>query len=201
MEHFSDHAWADFARGLNASEKARGIQAHIASGCLNCKTTGRFWSRIGAMAMAERAYAVPENLVRMAKLEFTAKQELAQDWIEANPVFDTLSSPVLAGARGGDAIARHVVYEAEGLTMHLQFDRGPQPGKVFVVGQILDTRIPGDVLTGAPIVVWAKNGQLVASTIANSHGEFQVEFDAGDELRVTARVGGRRVRVPLMNLK
>ncbi len=87
MEHFSEQAWADFARGFGASQKAQGIEAHIAAGCTNCKTAHHVWDRVQSMALAERAYAVPENLVRLAKLEFSAKQEQAEKWSLASCAF------------------------------------------------------------------------------------------------------------------
>jgi len=200
MGHFSEQAWADFARGFTGAEQARGIHAHIASGCLSCKSTHYFWSRIQNMALAERTYSVPENLVRLATLEFTAKQMRAERCTNASLIFDSLSRPLLAGVRGGDAVARHLVYEAEGLTIDLRFDRGPQSGNISVIGQILDSWTPDDILTGGSVVVWTENGHLVATTTANSYGEFQVEFDACNDLRLTVSAGGRNVRVPLVNL-
>lgn len=202
MEHFSEQAWADFARGFGASEKAQGIKAHIAAGCTNCKAGGNFWGRVQTIALAESAYRAPENLVRLAKLEFTARQAFkAEKWSLASLLFDSLSQPLLAGARSSATVARQVVYEAEGLTVDLRFDRVVPSGKVSAVGQILDSRIPHEPLAGSPVVVWTENGQLVATTTANSYGEFQLEFEARDDLRLTARVGGRRVRMPLTNLK
>lgn len=202
MEHFPEHAWADFGRGFDASEKVQGIKAHLAAGCLNCKTNSHFWDRVQAMAVAERAYMAPENLVRLAKLEFTAKQEFqSEKWSLASVLFDSFSQPLLAGVRSSTATARQVVYEAEGLTVDLRFDVVVQSGKVSAVGQILDSQMPHERLTGAPIVVWTEEGQLVATTTANAYGEFQLEFEARDDLRLTARVGGRRVRMPLVNLK
>ena len=201
MEHFSEEAWADFARGFGASQKAQGIEAHIAAGCTNCKTAHHAWDRVQSMALAERAYAVPENLVRLAKLEFSAKQEQAEKWSLATVLFDSFSRPLLAGVRSSAAIARQVVYEAEGLTVDLRFDRLVPSGKVSAVGQILDSRVPRERMTGAAVVVWTEDGQLVATATANSYGEFQLEFEARDDLRLTARVGGRRVRMPLVNLK
>jgi len=202
MEHFSEQTWADFARGFHASEKAQGIKAHIAAGCINCNAERGLWGRIYNMALAERTYTAPENLVRLAKLEFTAQQEFqAEKWSLANVLFDSLSQPLLAGVRASAAIARQVVYEAEGLTVDLRFDRLVPSGKVAAVGQILDSRTPRERLIGSPVVVWTENGQLVATTTANSYGEFQLEFEARDDLRLTARVGVRRVRMPLTNLK
>ncbi len=201
MAHFSEQAWADFTRGFGAPEKAQGIQAHIAAGCMNCETARRFWDRVQSLALAESAYAPPENLVRMAKLEFTFRQERAEEWTLADVLFDSFSQPLVAGVRSSAAIARQVVYEAEGLTVDLRFERMVPSGKVSAVGQILDSRSPRERVTGAPVVVWTENGQLVATTTANSYGEFQLEFEARDDLRLTARVGGRRVRMPLVNLK
>ncbi len=116
-------------------------------------------------------------------------------------LFDSFSRPLLAGVRSSAAIARQVVYEAEGLTVDLRFDRLVPSGKVSAVGQILDSRVPRERMTGAAVVVWTEDGQLVATATANSYGEFQLEFEARDDLRLTARVGGRRVRMPLVNLK
>ncbi|MFZ3339805.1 MAG: hypothetical protein WA213_02905 [Terriglobales bacterium] len=202
MEHFSEQAWADFGRGFGASEKARGIKTHLATNCLNCKSESRFWSRLQSMAVAEREYSAPENLVRLAKLEFAAKHEFqAEKWSLANVLFDSFSQPALAGVRSSAAIARQVVYEAEGLTVDLRFDVVVPSGRVSAVGQILDRQTPRELLTGSPVVVWTENGRLVATTTANAHGEFQLEFEAQDDLRLTARVGDRRVKLPLANLK
>jgi len=201
MQHFSEQVWADYARGFLASEKARGIKAHITAGCLVCKPERYFWNRLQKMAAAERAYEAPANLVRLAKLEFTAKNEKAEKWTLAQVLFDSCAQPLLAGVRASGAVARQVVYEAEGLTVDLRFDVVVPSGKVAAVGQILDSRVPRERVNGAPVVVWTENGQLVATTTANSYGEFQLEFEARDGLRLTARVGGRRVRMPLVNLK
>ena len=202
MEHFSEQVWADFGRGFSGSDKARGVKAHLAAGCMNCKKTSRFWNRVQTMVRAEREYSAPENLVRLAKLEFTAKQELqAEKWSLASVLFDSVSQPLLAGVRSSAAVARQVVYEAEGLTVDLRFDLLVPSGKISAVGQILDSHIAREPLTGAPVVVWTQNGQLVATATANAYGEFQLEFEAQDDLRLTARVGDRRVRMPLVNLK
>jgi len=202
MEHFSEQAWADFGRGFSASKNAQGIKAHLAADCQDCTETSRFWNRVQTMAFAEQAYSAPDNLVRLAKLEFTARQEFqAEKWTLANVLFDSLSRPLLAGVRSSGAIARQVVYEAEGLTVDLRFDVVVPSGRVSAIGQILDNQTPHELLTGSPVVVWTEKGQLVATATANAYGEFHLEFEAHDDLRLTARVGGRRVKMPLANLR
>jgi hypothetical protein len=202
MEHFSEQAWADFTRAFGASARAQGIDAHLAAGCLHCKTTRSFWGRVQTMALAESAYTPPPDLVRQLKLQFAAKQKAEPaEWTVAGLLFDSFSQPLLAGVRSGPATARQVVYEAEGLIVDLRFDRAMPSGKVSAVGQMLDQRVPRELLTGSPVMLWTDDGQLVATTEANGFGEFQLEFVPQDHLRLTARVGRRSVQIPLANLK
>jgi hypothetical protein len=199
MEHFSEQAWADFSRGVDASD---GITTHLSAGCLACKTAQGFWARLQTMASAETSYSASEDIVRLAKLEFSARQELDNSWSVADKVFDTFSLPLLAGTRSGSLWPRQVVYEAEGLTVDLCFERVKSSGKISATGQILDNRAFGrNPLNTASIILWTGDGQLVATTVPNPHGEFQFEFVAQDDLRLTARVGSRRVRMSLVDLK
>ena len=55
MEHFSEQAWADFARGFDVPGKAQGINAHLTAGCLDCKAVYDFWEHLQAVALAESA--------------------------------------------------------------------------------------------------------------------------------------------------
>ena len=202
MEHFSEQAWADFTRGFGTSPKAEGIKAHLAAACLPCQTAKGFWGRVHTMALAESTYTPAANLVRLAKFEFTANRKAeSAEWTVASLLFDSFSQPSLAGVRSASATARQIVYEANGLVVDLRFDRMQPSGKVSAVGQMLDKRVPRELLAGSPVVVWTEDGQLVATTEANGFGEFQLEFVPQDRLRLTARVGSRRVNIPLSNLK
>jgi hypothetical protein len=201
MQHFSEQAWADFTRGFGTSAKAQDIHAHLAGGCSNCQQIQGFWGRLGTMAQAESAYAPPANLVRLAKLEFMASKKVQPEkWTVASLLFDSLFQPLTVGVRAAGATARQVVYEAEGLTVDLRFDRIPPSQAVSAVGQMLDRRVPRQSLNGAAIVLWTADGQLVATAQTNEFGEFQLEFEPHDYLRLTARVGSRKVQIPLTNL-
>lgn len=202
MEHFSEQSWADLARGIHMSANVQNIQAHLAAGCSSCKKSNEFWGRFNQMAVAENTYAPPENLVRMVKLEFTAKQRSAPEkWTLAQVLFDTIGQPLPAGVRSSAATARQVVYEAEGLTVDLRFDRNATARTVSVVGQVLDKAVPREPLLGAPVVLWTSDGQLVGAAVTNEFGEFQLEFVPQNDLRLTTRVGKRRVQIPLSDLQ
>jgi hypothetical protein len=202
MEHFPEQTWADFTRGFGAAGKAEGIAAHLAAGCLNCEAAHDFWGRVQAMAAAESMYTPPENLVRLAKLEMLSQKPVqSEKWTLARVLFDSVAQPLPAGIRSGVATARQLMYEAEGLIVDLRFDRVARSQTIGVVGQILDKTVPRASLTGALIVLWTEDHQLLVTTEANQFGEFHLEFVPQDGLRLSARVGDRRVQIPLANLK
>jgi hypothetical protein len=197
MDHFSEQLWVDQVRGIGSEP---GIVAHLSAGCQECDSTDDFWQRVQVMTNADSSYAPSEDLVRLAKLRFSFNVK-TEKWTLANLLFDNVSRPLVAGMRSGAAAARQMIYEAEGLTVDLRLDRIVPSRKVSIVGQVLDNRVPREPLVGAPVVLWTEEGLLVATTEANSFGEFQLEFEPQDGLRLTARVGRRRVQIPLMNLK
>ena len=206
MEHFSEQAWADFARGFRASANVQGIQAHLAAGCLNCESHQAFWSRLQAMAQAESAFTPPENLVRLVNLQCAAasasKEEASSNkWTAACLLFNTHFQPLAAGVRGSSAASWQVVYEALGLTIDLRFDRKPKSSMISVVGQILDRRVPRESMNGAAIVLFSERDLPVAATAANEFGEFHLECEPQDRFQLTAVIGSRRLQIPIANLK
>jgi hypothetical protein len=107
-----------------------------------------------------------------------------------------------AGIRSTVAVTRHLVYEAEWLTVDLRLDRQPQFNKICVVGQVLDKGIPRVSPSGASIMIWTEKGLPIVQARANESGEFQLEFEARDDLWLSIHVDGRRtIRIPLANLK
>src|SRR5207253_3463909 len=74
--------------------------------------------------------------------------------------------------------------------------------KICVVGQVLDKGIPRVSPSGASIMIWTEKGLPIVQARANVSGEFQLEFEPQDGLRLSVNVDGRRtIRIPLANLK
>jgi hypothetical protein len=200
MQHFSEQAWADFVRGISESETKANIETHLARGCSDCRATSDVWNRLQTTAANERTYTPPENAVRMVKQEFAAMNSSKETSVLANLLFDTLAQPVSAGIRSGAAVARQLVYEAEGLTVDLRLDSQPHSGKVLVVGQVLDKRHPRVSPIAVSIALWTPKGQPFLEVSPNESGEFQLEVDAQDDLRLLIEVAGRKtIRIPLAN--
>jgi hypothetical protein len=209
MQHFSEQPWADFVRGISGSEASRDIKAHLASGCLKCKTAHDAWSRVERLASEEGAYAPPENLVRLVKLGFASKPgfagkpaQPARTWALANLVFDSFAQPLLAGVRSGALNVWQVIYEAEGLTVDLRFGRRAQSKAVHLVGQVFDKREVRALQNNATVELSTEQDQMVATTAVSTLGEFHIEFEAKEHLWLSVKAVGRNpVRIPLTNPK
>lgn len=203
MEHFSEQRWADFVRGVGMSGTTREIEAHLATSCAECTIPFDLWLRLGRFAAREGDYAPPENLVRLVKLELASKQAAQPEaWTIASLVFDSAAQPLPVGVRSAAVSTRQFVYEAEGLTVDLGFQRKPQSNTISAVGQVLDKQAPHCWLVNAAIVLCTDKGQTIAATEANDYGEFQFEFEPQDQLRLSIITAGRRtLRISLGNLR
>jgi hypothetical protein len=201
MQHFSEQAWADFVRGVSKSETKANIESHLARGCCDCGATSDVWNQLQTIVSNEKSYMPPESAVRMVKLEFVTTNSQEQASVLANLLFDTFVQPLAAGIRSGAAVARQLVYEAEGLTVDLRLDSQSPSGKILVVGQVLDQRLPRVSPRGVSIALWTPKGQPFLEVSPNESGEFQLEVNAQDDLRLLIEVAGRKtIRIPLANL-
>jgi hypothetical protein len=191
MAHFAEEVWADYVRGLAASEATRKLSAHLADNCVDCKKASAAWERIRTIALREAAYRAPEDLVRLAKLQFIVDNPQPQDsW--AGLVFDTSTQPAAAGIRGGLIHARQVIYEAESLTVDLRFERKISGNAISVAGQVLDRQEPLSWVNDAVVVLWTEKGRMVSKTEVNECGEFQLEFEPQNQLRMSVITTGRK---------
>ena len=201
MKHFSEQVWADFVRGTGSTAEAAAIEAHL-SGCAECVGILNTWKEVKSIAAFESIYAPPETAVRMARLELSALWPEDLKAITAKLTFDTFAQPLLAGVRSMTATPRQVVYEADGLTVDLRFDQQPGSKEVHLIGQVLDKRLPRASSADAVVTLWTANGLPIAEVSTNSFGEFHLEFEEEDRLRLSIQAVGRPiVRIPLSDLR
>ncbi|HEY1799288.1 MAG TPA: hypothetical protein VGG46_00015 [Terriglobales bacterium] len=203
MQHFSEQTWADFVRKVGTPVTTRSIDAYLAAGCPECKTAFHLWGQMANFAAKERNYAPPENLVRLTKLEFVASRAVQpEEFSIARLVFDSTLQPLPIGIRGSVASMQHFVYEAEGLNVHLSFERRPNSSTVFATGQVLDKQAPLCWLGNAAVALWSDSGKVVSIVEANGYGEFQLEFEPQNQLQISiAAVGRKTLRIPLGNME
>ncbi len=201
--HFSDEFWVDLARGTAASGTVQELERHLATQCRDCHSILEFWQRIVNFGLREQECSPPENLVHLLKTEFTFKHaEETESPMIATLLFDSTAQPFPVGLRSGSASTRQVVYEAEGLTVDMRFERHHQRNLISASGQVLDKESPLDWLGNAAIVLWTHEGRMVSKTETNHCGEFQLEFPPHDQLRLSVITQGRKtLRIVLGNLE
>jgi anti-sigma factor RsiW len=201
MEHFSEQVWANFVRGTGSPAEAATVEAHL-SGCAECVAMLHRWDEVKTIAACECMYTPPDPVVRMARLEFAALRRDDARAITAKLTFDTFAQPLLAGVRSMTATPRQVVYEADGLTVDLRFDRQRTSKEVHLIGQVLDKRLPRASSADAVVTLWTANGLPIVEVSTNSFGEFHLEFEEEDRLRLSIQAVGRPiVRIPLSDLR
>lgn len=200
MGHFSEQAWVDFIRGFEQAERPQ-MELHLASACSNCTQIHDTWKRVHTAALRENLYAAPASAVRLIKLEFaTRKSGETEPPVFANLTFDTFAKPALAGIRSAAASARQMLYETEGLAVDLRFDRSPASQFVRVTGQVLGKREPYAAVAEATVMLWTSKGLPIAETRTNAFGEFNLEFEPQDGLRLSIHAHSQAlVRVFLAN--
>lgn len=144
------------------------------------------WSLIVSAAARQTEYEPPQDVVRSVKFAFAMAHHL-HSWsrmaVLARLVFDSFLEPLPVGVRGGTSSSRHLLHDAGSFAIDLRLEKEPA-GRVFLVGQALPKEAGGRDTAGANVVVADKSEQLLAQAIANSVGEFQVEFDDTRELMV-----------------
>lgn len=180
------------------------MESHISTGCANCATSLRLWSSLQSAAVNEKIYAPPEQLLRRLTLEFAARYpSKAFDFGVARLVFDSLTLPLTAGVRAGaHEGVRQLVYEGAGLTVDLRVEKESKSNKVCAVGQILCNQGSEASPSAGSVALWTAQGQPIATTNPNQHGEFQLEFKLQDRLHLSIAMPGRTtVRFPLPELE
>jgi hypothetical protein len=199
MEHFPEQAWTDFVRGVSQTTTRTGIESHLQRGCSSCKTSFKTWNRLRDITLSEKACAPPESAVHMVKQQFKVKYSHEQSSsVLASLSFDTFTQPLAFGMRSATAVARQLVYEAEGVTVDLRLSVQVSPSQICMVGQVLEKGSASPC--NAAIIVWTERGYPLLEESANECGEFQLEFEPQGNMRLSVNLPGRKtIRIPLPN--
>jgi hypothetical protein len=187
--HFSDEAWLDFARN-QAGEAQEAMARHLAAPCLRCAEVLRLWHAVADYAPALPAYLPPEGAVRTVKAAFAALRPAPAPSRAARAaalVFDSLRQPALAGVRASGASPRQMLYRFGPYLVRISLEKAPGADHFVLMGQVLDESTPGRRLADVPVLAF-HGQQPVERTLTNDMGEFVMEPEAADDLRLSVGV-------------
>lgn len=197
--HFSDEDWLDYARGQAGDEK--GLEQHLATGCSRCAAAVSFWRSVMDVARTEPAYQPPDAALRQARASFALarpKGVVARAAEQVALVFDSFRQPMAAGVRALGPSPRQMLYKAGPIALRLRVEAGTGAERLTVVGQILDDVNPSRAMCDLAVLV-LHGTQTVDRTLTNHLGEFQLEPEPADDLRLSVGMPGRDpLTVPLL---
>jgi hypothetical protein len=201
-EHFTEDQWSDFVRGVLPAGEAAALQQHLEDGCETCRQSFRLWQVVAAVADSEVRNEVPDALVRSARaafMEWHRLYRLAERIRTARLVFDSLLAPLPSGVRSEGSTPRRILWQAGEWSCDLRFE--PSIGKrIIVMGQVIKSRQPSGSIAGSSILLMTTK-TLVAETTVNQFGEFQLQFEQANGLRIFIDIpGGRPVAILLPDL-
>jgi hypothetical protein len=201
MRHFSLEKWVDFARNVIREDEKAKMQSHLQTGCSECLKELNLWRRLQQTAQRETAYEPSHGAVRAVNATF-ANQRIGQPRSAKREVgallFDSLRTPVLAGARSSGSIARQLLYGAHTYRIDIRIE--PQTGseKVLLVGQILNSADPSERLSRVQVAL-LKGRRVLSQSVTTLFGEFQMECALEEGFRLMVSLpGGREVSLPLI---
>ena len=200
MKHFSDWQWADYARGMVEDGTRTTMDAHLSSGCRRCGRILDVLRRVALMAQGESNYEPPEQIIRNAQSIF-ALHRPEKDSVPkaiARLIHDSFRAPLAAGLRTGSRVARHALFHAGSYYLDLQLEYQPASASVTLVGQLANRDRLGNSTAGTPVSLKERD-QLVATTVCNQFGEFQLQFliRPNLHLHLPLPTDGKRLEVPL----
>ncbi len=200
MTHLAPEQIADFARKTLPAADSRDLQQHLA-GCPQCAELTALYGRIGVMGPKESMYEPPDGVVRSVKAHFGSVHAAERKMSVLELLFDSFAQPVAAGARASVASARQLLYRVGTVYVDMRVDTEGNSDQASLVGQMLDSAKPGQPVAGVPVVL-LEGQKNITSTSSNDNGEFQLQFEVKNNLRLAVAVDAKNpVYLPITGIQ
>ncbi|PYY16289.1 MAG: hypothetical protein DMG61_04695 [Acidobacteria bacterium] len=116
-------------------------------------------------------------------------------------LFDSRAQALPPGARASVVSGRQLLYRIGSVYVDMQIDKNSDSERASLVGQILDSARPGHPAAGIPVALQGRGGNI-ARTMSNDNGEFRLEFDVRNDLKLSLAMDRRHpVYLPITNIE
>jgi hypothetical protein len=200
MKHYAIDEWADYTRGIVAGEQAAAMLAHLQSDCGDCRRLSEFSGKLTHTCTAVASASVPESALRLARSIFPVRMQdrpKRGNRLPIEMIFDSFLAPSPAGLRSSWQVGWQGLYRAGECSVDLRIEPELKSARAAVIGQITSYIQPAGELENLPVCLRA--GKLVvAETLSNRFGEFQMEYDQQAPLKLCIDLrDSRSIQVPL----
>jgi hypothetical protein len=198
--HFTSEDWVDLARQAGSEDQRESMESHLKQ-CKKCLKAYSMWQRVNEIAHRDRASEPPDAAVRTVKGMYAIhgpKPRHSLESLAAKLLFDSFQSPTLAGVRSTGTEARQLLFGSGEYRVDLRIEPQMDSEKVTLVGQVLNSANPDKTVDSAPVAL-VRGGKVLAKSLTNHLGEFQLEYDLESrfELRITLP-GNAQMTLPLV---
>jgi hypothetical protein len=203
MKHYSLEDWTDYVRGVADQESRTAMAAHLEVGCTRCARAAATLERVSAILADESKYQVPEYAVRIARAIFSSQrpQIMSLPRLAAKLIYDSIREPLPVGIRSRDQLTRRALYQAGEYFLDLRLEHEPGSPVLNMVGQLANRDMPARSSSGVMVLLTAGK-DVVARTLTNRFGEFQMEYEPSPNLRLFVPLdqAGGRIELPLSRM-
>ncbi len=200
MKHYAIDQWADFTRGIQAEAIRQEMQTHLSDGCAKCRELSDFTSRLTGICTSLTKDPVPDFMVRLARAIFPVRMQNRPKRGNRLPIeliFDSFLMPSPAGLRSTWQVGWQGLYRAGDCSVDVRIEPELKSQRAAVIGQITNHLTPDSQMENLPVCLRA--GKLVvAETLSNRFGEFQMEYEQQARLQLCIGLrDSKTIQVPL----
>jgi len=189
MKHYDLGRWISFVHGFGSEAVRAAMEQHLAEGCAGCRQIASRLRVLSAIARNEAQRKVAPRALEFARSLSARlpKKRWLVSRLMSRLVFDTMQAPLLAGVRGEPQASRQALYQAGDYSLDVRLEQEGSPTAVTLVGQVISVRTPAAELSNLPVAIVSR-GSVLAQTVSNGRGEFQVEVPPEPALRLYIQV-------------
>jgi hypothetical protein len=203
MKHYAIERWVDFSRDLVESKERSQMQGHLVLGCGECRQLAQLTLRLTQTCAAIAVAQVPESTLRLARAIFPVR---AQDRprrgsrLPIELIFDSFLAPAPAGLRATWQVGWQGLYKAGECSLDLRIEPELKSARAAVIGQVTNHVAPSTEMGNLPITLRSGN-HVVAETVSNRFGEFQMEYEQKSRLQLVVHLhDAKTIQIPLKKL-
>ena len=203
MNHFAIDQWVDFSRDLVEQKERAVMRAHLASGCAECGRLADFTGRLTRTCSSTAHGVVPEPVLRNARSIFPVRPQprsMRGSRVPIELIFDSFLVPAPAGLRATWQVGWQGLYRAGNCSVDLRIEPELKSSRAAVIGQITNHFSPEAHMSNLPVSL-RSGKQVVAETVSNAFGEFQLEYDEQPQLKLFIELADSgTIRLPLKKI-
>jgi hypothetical protein len=190
MKHYTIERWVDYSRNLVGTEERAQMQQHLADNCRECGELSLLMAKLSATCESMQAVQVPDSALRLARAIFPVRvtdRPKRGNRLPVELIFDSFLTPVPVGLRATWQVGWQGLYHAGDCSLDLRIEPDLTSQRASVIGQIANHALPDASMGHLPVTLRAGR-EVVAETVSNQFGEFQMDYEQRARLRLRVQL-------------